>query len=111
MFKEDKDTFFITGDTQFAPNQINSYYDEATYIFQDCELAEYPNSVHAQYHQLKSLSESVKQKMYLYHYSLPKDKSFEDINKMAINDGFRGFVRRGEIFDTTKMDKKINNAA
>jgi ribonuclease BN (tRNA processing enzyme) len=80
---------FYTGDTQFAPNQIMTYYEQADVIFQDCELAVYPNSVHAQYHQLMSLPEAIKKKMWLYHYNgeLPKEPA-----------GFRGFVKKGQSF-------------
>ena len=81
---------FFTGDTQFAPSQIMTYYEQADEIFQDCELAVYPNSVHAQYHQLLTLPETIKNKMWLYHYSgdIPKEYA-----------GFLGFVKRGQIFD------------
>lgn len=91
MFWVNRKTIFYTGDTQFCPNQIMTYYDQADVIFQDCELAEYPNSVHAQYHQLKTLPDKVKNKMWLYHYSGQTPD--------AVADGFLGFVRKGQIFE------------
>jgi len=89
MFAINGINIFYTGDTQFAPNQIMTYYEQADVIFQDCELASYPNSVHAQYHQLQTLPDSIKRKMWLYHYNgeLPTESS-----------GFLGFVKKGQVF-------------
>jgi ribonuclease BN (tRNA processing enzyme) len=89
MFKINGTKIFYTGDTQFAPNQIMTYYEQADVVFQDCELAVYPNSVHAQYHQLLTLPDVIKNKMWLYHYSgeIPQEDA-----------GFRGFVKKGQIF-------------
>ena len=96
MFQdEDFGKVFITGDSQFAPHSMNSYYEKSDVIFQDCEIAEYPNSVHAQYHQLKELPSEIKAKMWLYHYTTNGGAStLPD----AVADGFRGFVKRGEVF-------------
>lgn len=91
IFETNNKSVFITGDTQFAPNQLLTFYQRSDWIFQDCELAEYPNSVHAQYHELVKLPEDVKKKMWLYH----NDGSKPD----AIADGFAGFVNKGNIFD------------
>ena len=92
MIKNNKENIFFTGDTQFAPNQIYSYYRQADVIFQDCELMQYPESVHAQYHELCSLDLSIKNKMWLYHYSgnIPEDWQEQ---------GFLGFVAKGQTFD------------
>jgi ribonuclease BN (tRNA processing enzyme) len=87
---------FITGDTQLAPNQMMSFYEQAHVIFHDCELAEYPNSVHAQYHELKKLPDTIKAKMWLYHYILNDD--YPELPD-AVADGFLGFVKRGDSFD------------
>ena len=87
---------FITGDTQLAPNQMMTFYEQADVIFHDCELAEYPNSVHAQYHELNTLPEKIKAKMWLYHYIFNEDYSeLPD----AVADGFLGFVKRGDVFE------------
>lgn len=96
-FKSDKNIrVFITGDTQFAPNQIMSYYLDSDLIIQDCELASYPGSVHAQYDELKTLPEEVKKKMWLIHC----DAELSDgILESAISDGFAGFVREGQVFE------------
>ena len=87
---------FITGDTQLAPNQMMTFYDQSDIIFHDCELAEYQNSVHAQYHELKKLPEHIKAKMWLYHYILNED--YPELPD-AVADGFLGFVKRGDSFE------------
>lgn len=92
LFNSGDKKIFFTGDTQFCPNQILTYYNYADIIFQDCELLEYPQSVHAQYHELLTLPIDIRKKMWLYHYGeqeIPTDwKSM----------GFHGFVKRGQEF-------------
>lgn len=87
---------FITGDSQLAPNQMMSFYEHADTIFHDCELADYPNSVHAQYRELVTLPEAIKAKMWLYHYDT-KGGTVELPD--AVADGFKGFVKRGDTFE------------
>jgi len=87
---------FITGDSQLAPNQMTSFYNHADTIFHDCELADYPNSVHAQYHELVTLPDAIKAKMWLYHYTT-NDGAIELPD--AVVDGFQGFVKRGDVFE------------
>jgi len=87
---------FITGDTQFNPDDMLQYYESADIIFHDCELADYPNGVHAQYHELKTLPEHIKSKMWLYHYMLNDD--YPELPN-AVADGFLGFVKRGDSFE------------
>lgn len=89
MIQSEGKNIFFTADTQFAPNQIMAYYEQADVIFHDCELANYPQSVHAQYHQLASLPEKYKRKMWLYHYD-------GDTSKFNVKeDLFLGFVQKG----------------
>lgn len=82
---------FITGDTQFCPNQIMSYYQTSDIIFQDCEMLKYPGSVHAQYHELKTLPDEIKAKMYLTHHDTP--------GFLFKEDGFLGFTFEGQEID------------
>jgi ribonuclease BN (tRNA processing enzyme) len=89
------ETIFITGDSQMNPNQLRKYYDEADIIFHDCELADYDNSVHAQYNKLKTLPGDIKDKMWLYHYTT-QNGTIE--LPEAVVDGFMGFVKRGDEF-------------
>lgn len=88
---------FITGDTQFSKDLFN-YYEESDLIFQDCEFADYPGGVHAQFHQLKTLPDEIKKKMWLYHYSL-NGKHIWEYEIMAEKAGFAGIVRRTQLFD------------
>lgn len=81
---------FITGDTQFAPSALLTYYDQADVIFHDCELAEYPGSVHTQARELVTLPEKIRKKMWMYHYS-------GDFSKYG--DKFAGFVTKGDEFN------------
>lgn len=83
---------FITTDTQFQPEKMHQYYEEADFIFQDCETNKKVSGVHAHYRQLKTLDLTIKNKMWLYHYNstaLPDAKA----------DGFAGFVLPGQTFN------------
>jgi len=61
---------YYTGDTQFNPNQIRDFYDEADLIIQDCETSPFKSGVHANYSELRSdeLSPEIRAKMLLQHY-------------------------------------------
>lgn len=92
LFTADNKNVFITTDTQFAPHQIMDFYQQADIIFHDCETSDRFSGVHAHYSELITLDESIKNKMWLYHYNpgpLPDAKK----------DGFRGFVQKGQIFN------------
>lgn len=98
-FTEDDTNVFITGDTQFDFWRHIGHYEWADVIFHDCEFKEYPNSVHAQFHQLKTLPAEYKKKMWLYHYMLDGN-TFEDLEQEALYAGFAGLVKRGQKFNT-----------
>lgn len=102
MFDADGKTVFISGDSQFAPNQMLTYFQQSDVIFHDCEFADYPNSVHAQFHQLSGLHEIIKSKMWLYHYSLGQ-KTYEELEKEVLDAGFAGLVKRGQEFFTENI--------
>ena len=94
LFTVNDKTVFLTTDTQFAPEQIKDFYKMADVIFHDCETSPYPSGVHAPYSLLRTLPEDYKRKMWLYHYQagpLPDAQA----------DGFRGFVKKGQVFDFT----------
>jgi ribonuclease BN (tRNA processing enzyme) len=95
MIKDKKKKIMITGDCQFNSILMNRY-EEADVIFHDCELADYSNPVHSQYHQLKTLPDKIKAKIWLYHYTT-KNGEIELPN--AVADGFLGFVNRGDTFN------------
>lgn len=102
IFKSDKDKcVFLTGDTQFNPNQIMDFYKMADVIVQDCETF-YKSGVHAHYDELKTLDAEVKAKMLLVHYQdnvLHKGIVSEEWENKAADDGFRGFVQKGQEFE------------
>jgi ribonuclease BN (tRNA processing enzyme) len=82
---------FFTGDTQLCLLQLQSYYEKADIIFQDCELSVTPTTVHATFEELKKLPLEIKNKMWLYGYQpmlLPDYKEH----------GFLGFVKRAQSF-------------
>jgi ribonuclease BN (tRNA processing enzyme) len=103
MFNENGKCIFISGDAQSNPNQMMYFYEKANFIFHDCEFENYPQSVHAQFHELCELPVKIKSKMWLYHYML-NDKSFEELAKEVIQNGFAGLVRRGQEFNTKFSD-------
>lgn len=83
---------FITTDTQFSPHQLVDFYEVADLIFHDCETSSEKSGVHAHYEELRTLDRAFKQKMWLYHYNMG---TLPD----AKGDHFRGFVKRGQLFD------------
>lgn len=92
IFKINNTKIFITTDTQFAPHQLNDFYKSVDIIFQDCETSPHPSTVHAHFNELIILDESIKKKMWLYHYNpgpLPDAKKH----------GFLGFVKRKQTFE------------
>jgi len=96
--KEKDKKVFITGDTMFTPKRLSNEFKRAYIIFHDCEFAEYPNSVHAQFHQLCTLEDNIKTKMWLYHYSL-NGKTYEELESEVLENGFAGLVKKGQEFD------------
>jgi phosphoribosyl 1,2-cyclic phosphodiesterase len=91
MVRYHGETIFMTTDTQFAPSQLLDFYKQATLIFHDCETTPFASGVHAHYNQLSTLDEQTKEKMWLTHY---QDGELPD----AEADGFKGFVKKGQVF-------------
>lgn len=87
------DKVYISSDAIFDPFQIEAIASEVEVIFHDCEVG-FKTSVHAHYDELLTLPDSVRAKMWLYHYS-PAEAAKKD----AVVDGFRGFVARGQTFE------------
>lgn len=92
---------FLTTDAQLCLDLHYDYYDQADVIFQDCETATYPTTVHAHYDELINLPPHFKQKMWLYGY---QPTPLPDAKK----DGFLGFVKKGQIFDFSAIAKAQN---
>lgn len=89
----EKQAFWISSDTIFNRSQIKVFADDVDTIFHDCEVG-FKTGVHAHYDELLTLPDSVRAKMWLYHYN-----SVEADKKDAVADGFRGFVTRGQTFE------------
>ena len=83
---------FLTTDTQFCWSKLSQYYEQADIIYQDCETTLYHTSVHAHYQELKKLPTVIKSKMWLYGYQPGK-------LPLAKEDGFKGFVECGQVFN------------
>ena len=92
LFEKNEIRVFITTDTQFAPNQMKAFRSKADYIFQDCETAPFESGVHTHYEELKTLSDDVKGRMWLYDY---QDGDKPDCTA----EGFLGWVQQGQAFD------------
>lgn len=89
---------FITTDTLFNPEKYMQYYNAADLIFHDCDILHHKPCVHADFDSLSTLPLSLKNKMWLYHYSevqLPDAKA----------SGFKGFVKKGQVFYFPPKDK------
>lgn len=87
---------FLSGDTQFAPEQLLDFYGLGDLVLHDCETLPFESRVHAHYNKLASLSEKDKNKMWLYHYNGPITSELEAKRE---DDGFGGFIRKGQAFD------------
>jgi len=95
LFKVNDKTIFLTTDTQYAPSQINEFYNKADIIVHDCEMIYAPDGspifsgVHAHYEELKKLSDPVKEKIWLVHYQ--EESPIK--NETTIDDGFLGMLQ------------------
>lgn len=90
------DRILFPADTQFDRELIDwmtSTYP-IEYIFHDCQF--YTGGVHASYDELKTLPETVRNKMYLCHYG----DNFESFSPEA--DGFIGFAKEGHFYHFDK---------
>lgn len=90
------DRILFPADTQFDKELIDwmtSTYP-IEYIFHDCQF--YTGGVHASYDELKTLPETVRNKMYLCHYG----DNFESFSPEA--DGFIGFAKEGHFYHFDK---------
>ena len=92
IIKTKNKTTFFTTDTQFCPRQIEAFYNKADAIFHDCETYPFKSGVHAHYDDLRTLPETTKAKMWLYHYA---PNPVQD----AKRDGFLGFITKGQSFE------------
>jgi len=92
FFKVNGKNIYITADTQFCPHLLTVFYEEADMIFHDCETAPVHSNVHSHYTELVTLPDHIKEKIWLYHYNPGPLPDAED-------DGFKGFVKKGQMFE------------
>ena len=82
------DKIFFSGDTRFDPSlftELDIASEKIRYAFHDVQLFN-PGTVHASYDELKMLPETIRKKMYLYHYG----DTFDTFTPTL--DGFAGFA-------------------
>jgi len=89
-------SLFLSTDTQFQPGLIESIAERTSLIFHDCETSAVKSTVHSHYEQLLTLPETVKNKMWLYHYQ-------RDSKYCPHQDGFLGFVLKGQEYTITDI--------
>jgi len=88
---------YVTGDTRFIPSVLDSIYKKADIIIHDSETAQNKSRIHSHFDDLISLSTKIKAKTYLWHYSDNVSLNFEYWENLALKNGFKGFLRKGEI--------------
>lgn len=98
MFSSGKETVFLTTDTQYAPKQIQDFYNEATVIFHDTETSLFPSGIHAHFDELTKLDEKTRNKMYLVHFQDGVITEPDSWDALVKEHGFRGFVHKGDSF-------------
>jgi ribonuclease BN (tRNA processing enzyme) len=84
-------SLFVSTDAVFQPELLNNISPKADLIFHDCETSPYRTGVHAHYEELCSLSATIKDKIWLYHYQA--NPAYQ-----PQADGFQGFVVKGQEF-------------
>ena len=80
------DRLFISGDTKFDAELIDTYKDRSEAMFHDASVTK--NAVHASLSELATLDESVLKKMYLMHY---QDDMTEEVAS-----AFAGLAHQGK---------------
>jgi ribonuclease BN (tRNA processing enzyme) len=89
---------FWTSDTQFCPETyIKAAYNDSDLILHDCETSPFKSGVHSNFMDLVTLPLETKNKMLLYHYQDNVSLDFDTWNEKAKANGFRGFLRKGDI--------------
>ncbi|OGG99053.1 MAG: hypothetical protein A2600_00690 [Candidatus Lambdaproteobacteria bacterium RIFOXYD1_FULL_56_27] len=87
--------FFFSSDSTFAPEILKAVAPKVQLIFHDCETRLPPTGVHCHYLELKTLPQSVKSKLWAYHYQ-------PDPPYQPQADGMLGFVKKGQEFHFKK---------
>jgi len=88
---------YITGDTRFTPAELDEAYKKADIIIHDTETAHNKSLIHAHFEDLVYLNPEIKSKTYLWHYSDNVSLNFDYWQNLALDNGFKGFLKKGEI--------------
>lgn len=87
----------------FEPEYPLKYAKIAELMFHDCQL--FQGGIHASYNELMTLPESVRQKMFLYHYGDNWDQPASWVKKTdgftgnPVEDGFLGWAEQQMAYD------------
>ena len=94
---------WISGDTMFDAKYSMEYAEVSELMFHDCQL--FQGGVHASYHELMTLPETVRRKMLLYHYGDNWDQpeswanSANGFTGRPVEDGFLGWAEQQVAYD------------
>jgi len=83
---------FFTTDTVFIPEILSQLPADLELIFHDAETSERHSGVHCHYTELLRLPESLRAKIWAYHYQ--PNPSYD-----PVSDGMLGFVHKGQEFN------------
>lgn len=86
--RETQDTAFYSGDTRFDLDAHGEMIRSARIVFHEAQLLDDPNPVHTLLSDLRTLPETVRQRMFLYHY----DDTWDDSVYSFVSDEFAGFA-------------------
>jgi len=94
---------WVSGDTMFDAKYSIEYAKISELMFHDCQL--FQGGVHASYHELMTLPETVRAKMLLYHYGDNWDqpeswaKNANGFTGHPVEDGFLGWAKQQIAYD------------
>jgi len=90
---------YITGDTRYTPELLMPFYKKADIIIHDVETISEKSIIHPNYNDLQKLPSEIKEKILLWHYHDNVVDNFETWQQKAIDNGFKGFLKKGEILE------------
>lgn len=91
---ENEKKVLITGDTQYAPDQLRVRQKAVDYIIHDCETSPFKSGVHANITDLVLLDDEIRKKMFICHYG----DNIDDI-KPELKEKFKGILKRGDVIE------------
>ncbi|OPZ98412.1 MAG: ribonuclease Z [Bacteroidetes bacterium ADurb.Bin408] len=97
LFIDGHQSIYFTGDTRYVPQHLESVYQKAQVIIHDAETSSEKSVIHAHYEDITHLKPEIKCKTYLWHYHDNVSDNFEFWQKKATDNGFRGFLRKGDV--------------